>query len=473
MRIVKIISLVGFLIFNLMFNIIQEKEPLKSIDKISIGVVDLPEELAYSIDESYVSNVIMGNLFEGLVNLSSSGDVVSAIAERYSISDDGLTYKFFLRNDVYFSNGDAITSKDFVKFFKEILSKDDEKMYYEDLKNIVGVKEYYKGVGTFDEVGIKSDKRNCLIIELEEKDDNFLKILTQDKYSLRNDFKYLHNYKDFYEYINYTGAYVINNIVKKENENLKIILKPNQYYYLNNYKTVDERVYSFADNKEIILEVFPTREFAIESYKSGKLNFVLDVPYNSLKNYFESKDLYYVYNDSSNLVFNLDEFQDDEKIAEVSLSLEEEEEDKITKGNFIDFILDKGDARYINGIDSNTLQQYVFNKDYIANELEKYNFDEVKMLKIVTHSDDNYIELAREFKDFLKDEFEISSNIVAFDDEYIENTLKENEYDILITSFDREENGIAFDKPQIILSNIDLNKNYLDGNGTIILSNIN
>lgn len=473
MRIVKMISLIGFLIFNLMFNVIQEKEPHKSIDKISIGVVDLPEELAYSIDESYVSNVIMGNLFEGLVNLSSSGDIVSAIAERYSILDNGLTYKFFLRNDVYFSNGDPITSKDFVKFFKEILSKDDEKIYYEDLKNIVGVEEYYKGVVTFDEVGIKSDKRNCLIIELKEKDDNFLKTLTQDKYSLRNDFKYLHNYKDFYEYINYTGAYVINDIVKKDNENLKIILKPNQYYYLNNYKTVDERVYSFADNKEIILEVFPTREFAIESYKSGKLNFVLDVPYNSLKNHFESKDLYYVYNDSSNLVFNLDEFQDEEKIAEVSLSLEDEEENKITKGNFIDFILDKGDARYINGIDSTTLQKYIFNKDYIAKELEKYNFEEVKMLKIVTHSDDNYIELAREFKDFLKDEFEISSNIVAFDDEYIENTLKESEYDILITSLDVEENGIDFDKPQIILSNIDLSRNYLDGNGTIIFSNIN
>ena len=131
------------------------------------------------------------------------------------------------------------------------------------------------------------------------------------------------------------------------------------------------------------------------------------------------------------------------------------------------------DKRVMVLYDIRDIQKYIFNKDYIAKELEKYNFEEVKMLKIVTHSDDNYIELAREFKDFLKDEFEISSNIVAFDDEYIENTLKESEYDILITSLDVEENGIDFDKPQIILSNIDLSRNYLDGNGTIIFSNIN
>lgn len=475
MRIIKVISLVIFFVFNLMFNVFQVKETTNLINKISIGIVDLPDNLLYLSDESYVSNIIVGNLFEGLVNLSSTGEIVSGIAERYTVSEDGLLYKFYIRNDAYFSNGDLITAKDFLKFFEEIVSKDEEKFYYDDLKYVVGIEEFYNGNITFDEVGIKVDKKNCLSIELKEKDDNFLKNLTKDKFSLRNNFKYLYNYKDFYEYISYSGAYIIDNVSKGEDENLKITLKPNKYYYLNNYKTVDQKVYSFANTKEIVLEVFPTREFAIESYKSGKLNLVLDIPYNVVDNYFDSRDLYYVHNDSSNLILNLDEFKDEEKIAEVSLSLDDEdEEERLAKGNFINFIIDTRDVRYINGLNSEILQKYVFDKNYILNKLKGYNFEENKVLKIVTHSDDNYIELARNFKEFLEQEFNISTNIVALEDEYIENELKESDYDILI-SHSVEENSddvLSFDKPNLILSSIELNKNYIDGNGTIIINNI-
>ena len=475
MRIIKVISLVIFFVFNLMFNVFQEKETANLINKISIGIVDLPDNLLYLSDESYVSNIIVGNLFEGLVNLYSTGEIVSGIAERYTVSEDGLLYKFYIRNDAYFSNGDLITAKDFLKFFEEIISKDEEKFYYDDLKYVVGIEEFYNGNITFDEVGIKVDKKNCLSVELKEKDDNFLKNLTKDKFSLRNNFKYLYNYKDFYEYISYSGAYMIDNVSKGEDENLKITLKPNKYYYLNNYKTVDQKVYSFANTKEIILEVFPTREFAIESYRSGKLNIVLDIPYNVVDNYFDSRDLYYVHNDSSNLILNLDEFKDEEKIAEVSLSLDDEDEDqRLAKGNFINFIIDTRDVRYINGLNSEILQKYVFDKNYILNKFKGYNFEENKALKIVTHSDDNYIELARNFKEFLEQEFNISTNIVALEDEYIENELKESDYDILISHFVEEnsDNVLSFDKPNLILSSIELNKNYIDGNGTIIINNI-
>ena len=475
MRIIKVISLVIFFVFNLMFNVFQEKETANLINKISIGIVDLPDNLLYLSDESYVSNIIVGNLFEGLVNLYSTGEIVSGIAERYTVSEDGLLYKFYIRNDAYFSNGDLITAKDFLKFFEEIISKDEEKFYYDDLKYVVGIEEFYNGNITFDEVGIKVDKKNCLSVELKEKDDNFLKNLTKDKFSLRNNFKYLYNYKDFYEYISYSGAYMIDNVSKGEDENLKITLKPNKYYYLNNYKTVDQKVYSFANTKEIILEVFPTREFAIESYRSGKLNIVLDIPYNVVDNYFDSKDLYYVHNDSSNLILNLDEFKDEEKIAEVSLSLDDEDEDqRLAKGNFINFIIDTRDVRYINGLNSEILQKYVFDKNYILNKFKGYNFEENKALKIVTHSDDNYIELARNFKEFLEQEFNISTNIVALEDEYIENELKESDYDILISHFVEENSDdvLSFDKPNLILSSIELNKNYIDGNGTIIINNI-
>ena len=59
MRIIKVITLVVFLVFNIMFNILQEKEVVVyKEDKVTIGVIDLPENLLYLSDESYVNNVI-------------------------------------------------------------------------------------------------------------------------------------------------------------------------------------------------------------------------------------------------------------------------------------------------------------------------------------------------------------------------------------------------------------------------------
>lgn len=491
MNIIKVVSLVGFLIFNLMFNVFQEKDIIKAKNNLSIGIVDLPEDLIYLSDNNYTSNVIIGNLFEGLVNLSSDGEVVSGIAERYTVSSDGLEYKFYLRNDAYMSTGEPITSKDFVKFFKEIVDKDKERFYYEELKSIKGMKDYYNGEISFDKVGIEFKKNDVLVINLEESDENFLKNLTKDKFSLRNNFKYLYNYKDFYEYISYSGAYVIDSIYNGDNGNLKIVLKPNQYYYLNNYKTVDEKVYSITNDKEIVFEVFPTREFALESYKGGKLNFLLDVAYNSIYDYFDSDQIYYVHNEDSNLVLDLDKYinedmvLENERIAEVSISLDDEQRDengnlvnvdnqKLQKGNFINFILDAGDIRYINGINGENLNKYKFNVDYLRDEFKKYEFDEKRVLKIVTHSDDNYIELARSLKNFLYEEFNLSCNIAALEDDYIKDKLTEDGYDILISKESNGEDTISmdFDKPSLVLSNIVLDNQNIDGNGTIVINNI-
>ena len=51
------------------------------------------------------------HLFDGLVRLDDSLNVVPAIAKSWEISQDGLTYTFFLRNDVKFHRNDCISSE--------------------------------------------------------------------------------------------------------------------------------------------------------------------------------------------------------------------------------------------------------------------------------------------------------------------------------------------------------------------------
>lgn len=57
---------------------------------------------------------VMFNIFEGLVKASSDGEVNPAVASDYTVSEDGLTYTFTLRDGVTFHNGEAVTVEDVV-----------------------------------------------------------------------------------------------------------------------------------------------------------------------------------------------------------------------------------------------------------------------------------------------------------------------------------------------------------------------
>lgn len=46
-----------------------------------------------------------GMVYESLVNYSNGGEIVPGLAERWTVSDDGLTYTFYLRKQVTYSDG--------------------------------------------------------------------------------------------------------------------------------------------------------------------------------------------------------------------------------------------------------------------------------------------------------------------------------------------------------------------------------
>ena len=71
-------------------------------------------------------------LYNGLVDLDDSLNIVPAIAKSWTVSDDGLTYTFLLRDDVTFHNTESypyktprkVTAQDFVYSFSRILDPD-------------------------------------------------------------------------------------------------------------------------------------------------------------------------------------------------------------------------------------------------------------------------------------------------------------------------------------------------------------
>ncbi|MEF2965829.1 ABC transporter substrate-binding protein [Paenibacillus sp. M1] len=53
-------------------------------------------------------------VFESLITFDSNGEIIDWLAESHSISDDGLTYTFVLRDGLKFSNGTDVTAEDAV-----------------------------------------------------------------------------------------------------------------------------------------------------------------------------------------------------------------------------------------------------------------------------------------------------------------------------------------------------------------------
>ena len=60
------------------------------------------------------SSEVLFNIFEGLMKASSDGGVVPAVASDYTISEDGTTYTFTMREGVTFHNGDPVTVEDVI-----------------------------------------------------------------------------------------------------------------------------------------------------------------------------------------------------------------------------------------------------------------------------------------------------------------------------------------------------------------------
>src|SRR3546814_14734256 len=62
-----------------------------------------------------IDEVVYANIFEGLTRIDRNGAVKPALAESWTVSDDGLTYTFKLRSGVKYHDGTGFDSAD-VKF---------------------------------------------------------------------------------------------------------------------------------------------------------------------------------------------------------------------------------------------------------------------------------------------------------------------------------------------------------------------
>ena len=82
-------------------------------NEITVGIAqDLDESLDPHKAVAAGTKEVMFNVFEGLMKPTPEGDLIPAVAEKYELSEDQLTYTFTIRDGIKFHNGDPVTAED-------------------------------------------------------------------------------------------------------------------------------------------------------------------------------------------------------------------------------------------------------------------------------------------------------------------------------------------------------------------------
>lgn len=131
---------------------------------------------AYASDISSVS--LCQQLFSGLVTLNSEFDIIPDVAQRWEVLGGGRTYVFHLRQDVYWTDGTAVTAHDFDYAWKRVLKPETKSPSASLLYDIQGAAAYHQGVASDpNQVGIQALDARTLAVTLAEPVGYFLALL--------------------------------------------------------------------------------------------------------------------------------------------------------------------------------------------------------------------------------------------------------------------------------------------------------
>jgi oligopeptide transport system substrate-binding protein len=120
----------------------------------------LDPQTAQGVPEHHIIMALTEGLLENDSNDQSKQ--LPGLADRWEHSEDYSIWKFHLRDNAKWSNGDPVTAQDFIFSYKRILTAILGAPYIDALFILKGAKEYAEGkITDFDQVGVKAlDDRN-------------------------------------------------------------------------------------------------------------------------------------------------------------------------------------------------------------------------------------------------------------------------------------------------------------------------
>lgn len=230
-----------------------------------------PETLDPHLADGFPSANILRDLFEGLTTTAPDGRVVPGAAGRWDMSRDGLTYTFYLRPEVRWSNGDALTAEDFVWSLRRAVNPETGASYGRMLSPIVNAEAIFSGAMPPEELGVEALNEQTIQIRLEDPTPYFLGLLTHPTtFPVHRESLETHGGSHVRP-----GNLVSNGAFELSEWRVRsrIVLHPNEHYW-------------DADNvilREVVYYPLEDESTELNRFRSGDLGWTYQVPSNQFR----------------------------------------------------------------------------------------------------------------------------------------------------------------------------------------------
>ncbi|MEO0616741.1 MAG: peptide ABC transporter substrate-binding protein [Pseudomonadota bacterium] len=209
---------------------------------------------------------VLRDLYEGLVAETPTGSLEPGAAERWEISEDGLTYRFYLRENGRWSNGDAVVAADFEAGIRRTADPATASSYAQILLPLENAAAVIAGDAPVTELGVEAIDERTLELRLERHTPYLLGLLT-------NSFAFPLHRASFAEYGN--------DFVRPEN------LVSNGAYQIDSWRVGDRLTvvrnanYRDADNVAVERVAFLPIEDTVSElnmFRAGELDITSNTP---------------------------------------------------------------------------------------------------------------------------------------------------------------------------------------------------
>ena len=163
------------------------------IEEISVVVQSETGEYDPAGAAAYVYFSHQSYTLSPLVAYTEDGKFTPTTAEKWEISDDLLTYTFYIRSDAKWSDGSSVTSADYKNTMIRALEPSNGAWYVDFLFPIKGALEAFNGEGSLDDVAIDATDPKIIKITLKEPCAYFLDMFPNIPTFMPSNVKYATN----------------------------------------------------------------------------------------------------------------------------------------------------------------------------------------------------------------------------------------------------------------------------------------
>lgn len=224
-----------------------------------------PKTIDPALNSAVDGGHVINNTFEGLMRKDDEG-IKPAMAESYTVSDDGLTYTFKIR-DAKWSDGKPVTATDFEYAWKRALNPEVASEYGFQMFYIEGAQAYFEGTGKIEDVKIKAVDEKTFEVTLISPTPYFLDLTTFYTFMpVRQDVveKNPEGWAIDSSLVVSNGPFVVSEYKTGD----RIVLKPNKNYW----KASDVEI------TQIDAMMIVDHSTALTAYEAGELDIIDEMP---------------------------------------------------------------------------------------------------------------------------------------------------------------------------------------------------